>query len=149
MGTRSSYGVIETYKDDKIRRRNEFMSMYVQYDGYPEGHPLKVAQWLSEFKVVNGIPVSEKEVKLFNGAGCLAAQLVALMKDGAGGVYMQTPKARGNSWEQYLYDIVVDSDKKDIKFIAYENNDKPEKIFEGSPAEFIGKYSKKDVEDGG
>ncbi len=149
MGTRSSYRVIETYKDDKISKRDNFMSMYVQFDGYPGGHPLEVAQWLSEFKVVNGIPLSEKEEKLFNGGGCLAAQLVAFMKKGVGGVYLQPLKARGNESEEYLYDIVVDFDKLEVKFIAYENNDKPEKIFEGSPAEFVEKYSKKDVEDGG
>ncbi len=150
MGTRSSYRVIETYKDDKKKkRRNEIMSMYVQYDGYPDGHPLEVAQWLSGGKVVNGFSLDEKNELVFNGGGCLAAQLVALLKKDTGGVYLQSPKSRGNSWEEYLYDIVVDSNNFEVKFIAYENYEKIVKIFEGSPAEFVEKYSKKDVEDGG
>ena len=141
MGTRSTYRVIETFKNDKGRKvQTPFFSLYVQYDGYPDGHPLDTAHWLSGGRVVNGIPYMEKEELIFNGAGCLAAQLVAKFKDGPGGAYIQPLKVRGNSWENYLYDIVVDFDTKDIKFIAYENHDKPKKFFEGTPLEFYEKY---------
>ena len=147
MGTRSSYRVIERAKTVET----PLLSLYIQYDGYPDGHPLDVAHWLSGGKVVNGIPIIEKEELLFNGAGCLAAQLVAKLKSGAGGVYVQPLKARGNSWEEYLYDIVVDFDKHDVKFIGYENyDDEPKKFFEGTPLEFYEKFKDGvDEEDGG
>ena len=136
MGTRSSYRVIEKVKTVET----PLLSLYIQYDGYPDGHPLDVAHWLSGGKVVNGIPFMEKEEILFNGAGCLAAQLVAKLKNGPGGAYIEPLKARGNSGEEYLYDIVVDFSKQDIKFIAYENYDEPKKFFEGTPQEFYEKF---------
>jgi hypothetical protein len=92
MGTRSTYKVIETYiekREGKPEKRitNDVVLMYRQYDGYPDGHPLETAEWLSGGKVVNGLGLDNKGL-VFNGAGCLAAQLVAKFKDGPGGTYL-------------------------------------------------------------
>jgi hypothetical protein len=145
MGTRSTYRVIEQWTDDKTGKivNQDICLIYVQYDGYPTGHPMETAEWLSTGKVVNGYSTSEE--LQFNGAGCLAAQLVAKMKTGTGGVYLQTLKSRGNSWEDYLYDIIIKEDKS-IEYVCYENGSRKVEIFRGSPAEFVKKYQKEDVE---
>ncbi len=139
MGTRSSYSVIETVG----KKRTHLLSLYIQYDGYPDGHPVETAKWLSKGIVVNGFSSSGEDEIIFNGAGCLAAQLIAKMKIGVGGVYVQPKEEVGNSWEEYLYDIVVDFDKKTVKFIAYENGEKKKKFFEGTPGEYYKKYETK------
>lgn len=136
MGTRSTYRVIETRIDEESKKRvnKPICLIYNQFDGYPNGHPGETAEWLASGKVVNGI--GNDDGLIFNGAGCLAAQLVARMKDGPGGCYIQPLSHRGKSWENYLYDIVVDFDTKEITFIAFENNKRPKKIFTGKPGDF-------------
>ena len=62
--------------------------MYRQYDGYPHGHGAELAEFLNGGKVVNGIGADEKHT-VFNGAGCLAAQMIAHFKNGAGGFYIE------------------------------------------------------------
>ena len=56
MGTRSTYRVIEQWTDDKTGKiKNEnLVLVYLQYDGYPKGHPIYTAEWLSTGVVVNG-----------------------------------------------------------------------------------------------
>lgn len=141
MGTRSTYRIIEQYKNDKTEKiiNDELVLVYVQYDGYPTGHPLETAEWLSTGKVVNGFSLND--TLQFNGAGCLAAQLVARMKDGTGGVYIQTLKSRGKSWEDYLYDIIIKEDKS-IEYVCYENGSRKKELFRGTPSEFVSTYEK-------
>jgi hypothetical protein len=144
MGTRSTYRIIEQFKDEKKDKivNNEICLIYVQFDGYPSGHPLETAEWLSSGKVVNGYGASD--TLQFNGAGCLAAQLVAKYKDGVGGTYIQSLKSRGNSWEDYLYDIIVKEDSS-IEYRCYENGSKKKLIFCGSPQEFVLQYAKEEA----
>jgi hypothetical protein len=143
MGTRSTYRVIEQFKDDKGKVVNQDICLiYVQYDGYPTGHPMETAEWLSTAKVVNGYVMCDE--LQFNGAGCLAAQLVAKMKTGTGGVYLQTLKSRGNSWEDYLYDIIIKEDKS-IEYVCYENGSRKKELFRGTPADFVTKFEKEEA----
>lgn len=143
MSTRSTYRVIEKFTDNVTKKLVEKVValVYIQCDGYPSGHPVETAEWLSTGKIVNGIGMDEGLV--FNGAGCLAAQLVTRFKDGPGGCYLHSPKDRAKCGEDYTYDIVVEYDKDGYKpkpqptFIAYEVFRKTKKIFEGSPKEFV------------
>lgn len=138
MGTRSTYRIIDQYKNqDGSIESNDLVLIYRQYDGYPTGHPLETAEWLASGKVVNGY--GKTDTLQFNGAGCLAAQLVAKYKDGVGGTYIQSLSSRGQSWEDYLYDIIVKADGS-IEYVCYENNEEPEEIFRGTPQEFVDKY---------
>lgn len=144
MGTRSSIRVISKSTDKETGKvyTAKHMLLYNQMDGYPEGHPLDTAKWLSTAKVVNGFSLGETEL-VFNGAGCLAAQLVAHYKKGTGGAYLEPLSTRGKSWENYLYDIIVDEDSMQIEIVAFENNTKrPKEIFRGSPAQYVAKYEK-------
>jgi len=150
MGTRSTYRVIEEWKDDTTGKisQNKLVLMYAQYDGYPTGHPMDTAKWLASGKVVNGLRLDEKGLT-FNGAGCLAAQLVAKFKDGAGGYYIHPMNHRGQCWENYTYDIIVKEDKS-IEYICYEIGGSKKitfkKLFQGSPEDFIQKYHEEEVE---
>jgi hypothetical protein len=149
MGTRSTYRVIEEWKDNKTGKtaQNKIVLLYAQFDGYPNGHPMDTAKWLATGKVVNGLRMDEKDL-VFNGAGCLAAQLVAKHKNSAGGYYIHAMSHRGNSGEDYTYDIIVKEDKT-IEYIAYEvgggyGEKKPrfKKLFQGSLEGFIEKFKK-------
>ena len=141
MGTRSTYRIIEEYstgKKVKKVKQNEICLIYRQYDGYPTGHPLETAEWLSTAKVVNGLGMNETQL-VFNGAGCLAAQLIAKLKDGPGNTYIHSLKSRGESWEDYLYDIIVKEDRT-IEYVCYDNVEGKPELFRGTPAEFVAKY---------
>lgn len=142
MGTRSTYRIIEQYTDEKTQKvvNQEICLMYRQFDGYPSGHPSETAEWLSTGKVVNGLRMDETEL-VFNGAGCLAAQLVAKYKTEPGGTYLHPLKHRGKCWEDYLYDIIVKEDKS-IEFVCYENGRRKTEVFRGSPSDFVLHYSK-------
>jgi len=88
MGTRSLTRVIETYRDDKKDKQVNvtLVNMYRQYDGYPSGHGVELVDFINSGKVVNGLGADDRNV--FNGAGCLAAQMIAHFKNGAGGFYL-------------------------------------------------------------
>ena len=138
MGTRSTYRVRSKHTDPETNKTTvkDIALMYRQFDGYPSGHPLETANWLASGKMVNGFGHINEGDLVFNGPGCLAAQLVAKYKDGCGGTYLEPVSARGKCWEDYLYDIVVNTATLGITFIAYENNKRPKKIFEGLPEDF-------------
>jgi hypothetical protein len=142
MGTRSTYRIIEQYTDDKTHKvvNQEICLMYRQFDGYPSGHPCETAEWLASGQVVNGFGSNETKL-IFNGAGCLAAQLVAKYKTETGGTYLNPLKHRGKCWEDYLYDIIVKEDHS-IEFVCYENGKRKTEVFRGSPSDFVLQYSK-------
>jgi hypothetical protein len=143
MGTRSTYRIIEEYstgKKVKKVKQNEICLIYRQYDGYPTGHPLETAEWLAGGQVVNGLRLGEDKL-VFNGAGCLAAQLIAKLKDGPGNTYIHSLKSRGESWEDYLYDIIVKEDRT-IEYVCYDNVEGKPELFRGTPAQFVEKYEK-------
>ena len=139
MGTRSLTTFVETYKDNSGKKvKNEIVTMYRQFDGYMEGHGKDLADFLAGGKLVNGIGGGDKFV--FNGMGCLSAQVVAHFKDGAGGFYLQ--RANKNSGEEYRYKVIGDFETKEITIEVFEVGyvnakgdyvNKAKKIFSGSP----------------
>lgn len=105
MGTRSV-----TYVYDK---KEPLVCMYRQFDGYPSGHGKELAEFLSPIEIVNGLqPGSENKVA--NGAGCLAAQMVAYFKDEPGGIYLQSVTNRDYDWIDYVYRVYVDSENLSV-----------------------------------
>ena len=144
MGTRSLTRVIETYTDrnNKVVKQ-KLLTMYRQYDGYPSGMGMDLANFLESGKVVNGIGADSGRV--FNGAGCLAAQLVAEMKEGPGNIYVYPINAR-DCGEEYEYHIIVDFDTKEVILkcieVGYVNSkgkyvNGKKVLFEGKPKGFI------------
>lgn len=121
MGTRSLTRVIEDGK--------HYVNMYRQFDGYPSGHGAELAKFLAPIRLVNGIASNEMG-KIANGAGCLAAQLVAHFKKEPGGIYLYATDGM-DCGQEYEYWIIVDDDKLRIRVDGHMT-----KLFEGTVFEF-------------
>jgi len=128
MGTRSLTYVYDSFVNDKGNKENYILiNLYRQYDGYISGHGLELAEWLSQYRVVNGLGLLDEGVKVANGMGCLAAQLVANFKDGPGQFYLQSPKLGIDCWQEYEYHVYADK----VIVFGYDKE-----IFDGTWAEF-------------
>jgi len=106
MGTRSLTTFVDNFTGKNI------VVMYRQHDGYPSGHGLELYDFLEDFSIVNGIGLGDNK-KIANGMGCLAAQLVAHFKKGAGSFYLHQAGTR-DIGEVYIYVITYDSEKDKI-----------------------------------
>ena len=110
------------------------VDIYHHWDGYPEGLGVTLGWYLSGKRVVNGISSKDNEDLIFNGMGCLAASLVAHLKDGPGNVYIEGREQ--HTWIDYYYYIWGDYNK-DIWIIIFDGN---ECIFVGKPDKLQTKY---------
>ena len=136
MGTRATIsiarreeGVSFSEKPDKY-----MVSIYNHYDGYPEGLGVTLANYLEGTKIVNGLGKDNEDV--FNGLGCLAASLIAELKDEPGNVYIEDPE-RKHGWIDYEYYVWGD-DHKDIWISIFSDD---ECIFVGKPKMLLKKYT--------
>ena len=142
MGTRSLTFVYD--------EQDVIINMYRQYDGYPSGHGLELAEFLSQFTMVNGISTSETR-KVANGMGCLAAQLVANFKDGAGQFYLYPPSATdcGQDYEYHIYKdaqgLRVRITDRGCNMFGLTMSDKNDAIFDGTVMEFFDFCTEKEV----
>ena len=115
------------------------VQVYKHYDGYPSGHPVALAEFLKEFKIVNGLPYGD-DSKMANGLGCLAAQYIAAFKMKAGDLYVESPDTE-RDWIEYIT-YVWGTDNKDIWMSIFDIEDGC--IFVGKPQELIDKYEYSD-----
>ena len=106
--------------------------MYRQYDGYPSGHGMQLAEFLQGFNVVNGIKHGTPK-RSANGMGCLAAQLISHFKDGIGNIYIHHPDDK-DCGEEYTYTIY--NKKGKVHMRIYDIWTKLI-IFDGKPEKFI------------
>jgi hypothetical protein len=112
--------------------------MYRHYDGYPEGHGIELAEFLRDFRVVNGLG-SKDEAKIANGYGCLAAFMVAHFKqDIAGQIYLYECDDK-DSWENYIY--TVWPKEGEPTWISIYDTSSEECIFVGTSEDLIKKYA--------
>ena len=107
--------------------------MYRQYDGYPGGHGVELANLLDGMKIVNGISASEKATKLANGMDCLAAQVIASFKNGVGNIYLYPAKTR-DCGEEYIYLITLVDGQINVTVHDCCNGEKP--VFQGDVGRF-------------
>jgi hypothetical protein len=86
-------------------------------------------------KIVNGLGRDDENVA--NGLGCLAAQLIAEIKDGPGNVSIIGPEESYGyiEFEYYIWGY----DYKDIWISIF--NDSDDCIFVGKPQQLLDKYS--------
>ena len=144
MGTRSLTKVIQIWKDeDKIEKNQTITCMYRQYDGHIDSHGIELAEWLCGYTIVNGMPMDKTlTTPMFNGMDCLAAQMFAHFKDGAGGIYCMHPDAE-DCWEEYLYEISEGQygSYEGILITVYETHYEvgAKEIFHGTPEELLTK----------
>jgi hypothetical protein len=94
MGTRARVNVMEG--------NQVLVSIYRQYDGYPNGLGEDVADFVGGLRITNGI--SGDPTGSANGMGCLAAQLIKHLKDKVGNVYIRDTGPESNG-EEYVYTV--------------------------------------------
>ena len=109
------------------------VDIYHHWDGYPEGLGVTLASYLNGYHIVNGI--GRENDKLFNGIGCMAASIVAELKDGAGDVYIEPRES--HSWIDYHY-YIWGADYKSIWISIFSDD---ECIFVGKPQALLDKYT--------
>jgi hypothetical protein len=97
MGTNSRSRVFD--KDN-----NQLINMYRQMDGSPFVHGHKLFKFLEGIVIVNGLGFAGSK-HVANGAGCLAAQMVAHFKTGAGDIYLEKISAiyGGPGYEYHIH----------------------------------------------
>ena len=135
MGTRATIHIAKREEGVSFSEipEKKLVSIYKQYDGYPEGLGVTIADYLYGKKMVNGIGVDRSIV--FNGLGCLAASLIAELKEEAGNVYVDNPESP-HGWLDYEY-VIWGSDHKDIWISIFDGNDC---IFVGKPYKLLREY---------
>lgn len=117
------------------------INLYRQYDGYPSGHGAELAEFLSEFKIVNGISGRET-TRTANGMGCLAAQLVAHFKESVGGFYIHSVEDTdcGQDYEYHVYEkegkLCVQVRDRGCNMFGLTQSDRNEALFDGPVANF-------------
>jgi hypothetical protein len=110
------------------------VDIYHHWDGYPEGLGVKLASYLDDMKITNGISSKDNPEYVFSGLGCLAASIVAELKDGPGNVYIENRGSHG--WIDYHYYVWGDYNK-DIWISIFSDD---ECIFVGKPIDLLKKY---------
>ena len=135
MATRATVSVARREEGVSFSEKpnKTIVDIYHHYDGYPEGLGVTLASYLDDFVITNGLGRDNDYV--FNGLGCLAASLVAELKDGPGNVYIEDPE-RPHSWLDYKYYVWGD-DNKDIWISIFDGS---ECIFVGKPRDLLKKY---------
>jgi len=144
MGTRSVTRIIPrqeglSFADGHNNREEAYVNMYATHDGYPEGHGIDLAEFLKDFKIINGIGGDADLGTHANGEGCLAAQMVAHFKDEVGYIYLYPTSDSG--WEDYIYTIYPKAGEP-CYISIYKVYDK-KCIFVGTALELIEKYTRK------
>ena len=135
MGTRATIHIAKREEGVSFSEKPEkfMVSIYHHFDGYPEYLGVTLANYLEDKKIVNGLSVDRNE-PVFNGLGCMAASIIAELKEEAGNVYIEDPE-RPSGWIDYEYYIWGDTGK-DI-WIS---------IFDGDKCIFVGKPYKLQTE---
>jgi len=142
MGTRSL-----TFVYDSNYR--PIINLYRQYDGYPTGHGAELADFLSDFVVVNGY-TGKETTRIANGMGCLAAQLIAHFKNGVGQFYIHSVDATdcGQDYEYHVYqkdkELRVAVTDRGCNFFGLTQSDRKETLFDGPVADFVRFCSEED-----
>ena len=88
--------------------KKKLISIYNHYDGYPEGLGVWLADYFEDKKIVNGL--GDRNAPVFNGLGCLAASLIAELKEDPGDIYIDDPDCP-HGWIDYEYVIWGDAGK--------------------------------------
>lgn len=135
MGTRAL-----TFVYDGDIGEGAIINLYRQYDGYPSGHGTDLALFLSRGRLVNGL--SGTDTTVFNGMGCLAAQLVANFKEGPGQFYLYPVTAVdcGQDYEYHVYErnneVRVRVQNRGFNMFGLTMSDTNESLFDGNCTEF-------------
>jgi hypothetical protein len=117
------------------------VNMYRQYDGYPSGHGLELAEFLTRGQLVNGLRGNDEAS--FNGMGCLAAAMVANFKETPGGFYIYSVEDTecGQDYEYHVYQVEdtirVRVTNRGCNMFGLTMSDTNDNIFDGTAVEFL------------
>ena len=138
MGTRATINIARREEGVSFSEYPDkaMVSIYHHYDGYPEGLGVTIANYLDGKRIVNGLGGNNEDV--FNGLGCMAASIIAELKEEAGNIYIEDPE-RPSGWIDYEYYVWGD-DHKDIWISIFSDGDC---IFVGKPNKLIEKYDER------
>jgi hypothetical protein len=145
MGTRSLTRVIPrqeglSFNEGHKKVELAYVNMYRQFDGYPEGHGLDLAEFLKNIKIVNGL--GRNTTNQANGSGCLAAQMVKHFKEDVGNIYLH-PHDNESGWEDYIYTVYPKTGEEIFISIYDVHNERC--IFVGTAYQLIDKYKEEEV----
>lgn len=98
MGTRWTAQVSEN--------ETALVTIYGQHDGYLEGAGGLIAGFLKGKEALNGYGIGQSLERFWNGPGCMAAALVAELKDGIGGIYIIPESEAGAQEYHYQLDYI-------------------------------------------
>lgn len=122
MGTRS----LIHFKENGVH----LVTVYQQFDGYPDGVGKRLIEFLDKITIINGIGGGqETPEKYANGMNCLAAQFIAKYKTRVGGLYI-FPKAA----TKQNYDYTVDYVNGEIQLTIKEYT---KRLFKGNIKEAV------------
>ena len=135
MATRATIKIAKREEGVSFSEKPEkyMVSIYHHFDGYPEYLGVKLANYFLGTKIVNGLGNDRDTV--FNGLGCMAASIIAELKEEAGNVYIENPE-HPSAWIDYEYYIWGDYNK-DIWISIFDGD---ECIFVGKPYKLISRY---------
>ena len=134
MGTRS----LTIPYENKGGRQVPIYKMHRQFDGYPEGHGVELAEFLADFTMMNGL-TPDRNGKIANGMDCLAAQMIAHFKTEPGNIYVMSVEIE-NAGQEYEYHVQLEYGQLIIKVISMYDGE----IFNGTAQEFLIKYPPKE-----
>ena len=143
MGTRATIHIAKREEGVSFSEipEKKLVSIYHHYDGYPEYLGVTIADYIDGKRIVNGLGGDRGGV--FNGLGCLAASLIAELKEEAGYVYVDDPNSPHGGLD---YEYVVWSDAgKGIWFSIF--NYCGDCIFVGKSEKLLNKYTQNKNED--
>lgn len=90
------------------------MAVYKHWDGYPDGLGKDLKTIIDGGRLTNGLGMNSELGKVFNGAGCLFASIIAILKQNPGDVYITSLESVGKSGEEYVYEIDVNDTKVEL-----------------------------------
>ena len=119
---------------------NELVVMYRQYDGYPSGHGVELAEFLAGMVLVNGYQAEDPR-RIANGINCLAAQVIAHFKaqSPVGGFYLY-PAGTRDCGEEFVYEVTgQEGGEPQITCHAVKGLTNPtlEELYRGGATEFL------------
>ena len=115
--------------------------IYRQFDGYPDGHGLELAKACNK-TLCNGFGLKEKFRTHANGMQCLAAQVIAKLKNNTLGNIYIVPSDGEVEHVDFVY--VVKGKEGEKPTILCRNNAGP--VFTGTPLEWKKKFGNKKEE---
>tara|TARA_B100000287_G_scaffold336199_1_gene321873 strand:+ start:541 stop:999 length:459 start_codon:yes stop_codon:yes gene_type:complete len=128
--------IISNDDADTLRMSNsyDFASIYIHFDGYPQGVGTELAEHLAGYRITHGI--SGDTEKTANGMECLAAQVVSNLKEFVGNVYLTLHNdSFDDAGVDYLYFISPAPDTDGIN-IRVEARTLGEVLFDGPVDDF-------------